>query len=81
MPGKGRFDGGFDLDPLVRDIRVPAADFEEGLVLTLYGKVLRWGPGSWIHQPSETRTGEQGAIAAQLRRIEIADPSRGRRRN
>ncbi|MGW4121258.1 hypothetical protein [Nocardia sp. NPDC004711] len=77
VPGKGRFDGGFDPDPLVRDIRVPAADFEEGLVLTLYGKVLRWGPGWWIDHPSETQTDEQAAIATQLRRIEAADPSQG----
>lgn len=74
-PGEGRFEGGFDRDPLVRDIRVPASDFEDGLVLTLYGRVLRWGPGWWIYHPSETQTDEQAAIADQLRRIESADPS------
>lgn len=69
-----------DADPLVRDIRTPAAGFEDGLVLTLYGKVLRWGPGWWIHQPGETATDEQKAIAEQLRNIEADDPSRGFRR-
>lgn len=75
VPGKGRFEGGFDPDPLVRDIRTPAADFDGGLVLTVYGKVLRWGPGWWIHHPSSTQSEEQAAIACQLRRLEAADPS------
>ncbi|MFF2083353.1 hypothetical protein ACFVVM_06235 [Nocardia sp. NPDC058176] len=74
-PGQGCFTGGFDTDPLVRDIRIPAASFEDGLILTLYGKVLRWGPGWWIHHPSPTATAEQRAIAAQLRRVESTDPS------
>lgn len=38
-----------DEDPLVRAFRLPAENFESGLYLTLYGKVLRWGPGWWIH--------------------------------
>ncbi|MFF0491728.1 hypothetical protein ACFYTQ_22095 [Nocardia sp. NPDC004068] len=80
-PGKGRFDGGFDPDPLVRDIRVPATDFEEGLLLTLYGRVLRWGPGWWIDHPSDSQTAEHAAFAAQLRQIESADPSQGNRRH
>ncbi|MET8651368.1 hypothetical protein [Nocardia aurea] len=80
VPGAGRMDAESDADPLVRDIRTPAAGFEDGLVLTLYGKVLRWGPGWWIHQPSETATDEQKAIAEQLRNIEADDPSRGFRR-
>ncbi|MEU1205118.1 hypothetical protein [Nocardia sp. NPDC005825] len=74
-PGKGRFDSECDPDPLVRSIRVPASDFESGLVLTLYGRVLRWGPGWWIHHASDAHTEETAAIADQLRRIENADPS------
>ncbi|MFI7678188.1 hypothetical protein [Actinophytocola sp. NPDC049390] len=48
-PGLGRFDVPVEDDPLVRDVRVPADTFEDGLVLTLLGRVLRWGPGWWIH--------------------------------
>lgn len=80
VPGEGRFDGGLETDPLVRDVRTPAADFEDGLILTLYGKVLRWGPGWWIHHPSETASEEEQVIADQLRQIDSADPSQGRRR-
>lgn len=80
MPGKGMFDSMTEADPLVRDIRVPAKDFEEGLILTLYGRVLRWGPGWWIHHPGYETTEEIAAIAAQLRQIESNDPSQGRRR-
>ncbi|WP_141548072.1 hypothetical protein, partial [Nocardia farcinica] len=53
VPGAGRFDSGSDPDPLVRDIRVPAPGFEEGLVSTVYGRVLRWGPSWWIDHPSD----------------------------
>ncbi len=51
VPGVGRYEYSADEDPLVRDVRIPAGDFESGLILTLYGKVLRWGPGWWIHHP------------------------------
>jgi len=74
LPGKGRYDGERDDDPLVRSVRAPAPDFESGLTLTLYGKVLRWGPGWWIDHPAGL-TDDQQAIAAQLRSIEAADPS------
>ncbi|GIH96788.1 hypothetical protein ACFFMN_14860 [Planobispora siamensis] len=49
VPGKGNCEPVFDGAPLVRSVRVPADDFGSGLVLSLYGKVLRWGPGWWIH--------------------------------
>ncbi|GAA4082576.1 hypothetical protein [Nonomuraea soli] len=52
VAGEGTYESLGEDDPLVRSIRIPAADFESGLVLTLYGKVLRWGTGWWIHQPS-----------------------------
>ena len=74
VPGKGTYEGECDEDPLVRSVRHPAATFEAGLILTLYGKVLRWGPGWWLEQPTGLND-EQRAIAMQLRDIEAADPS------
>lgn len=74
VAGAGRYEGERDDDPLVRSVRSPAADFESGLILTLYGKVLRWGPGWWLEQPSGL-SDEQQAIAAQLHGIDAADPS------
>ncbi|GIH27577.1 hypothetical protein Aph01nite_58870 [Acrocarpospora phusangensis] len=59
-----------DDDPLIRLVRVPADDFEDGMILTLYGKVLRWGPGWWIHHPGPDASAESLAIAAQLRSVE-----------
>ncbi|MFI7699986.1 hypothetical protein [Nonomuraea sp. NPDC049480] len=44
VAGAGTYESLAEVDPLVCSIRIPAADFESGLVLTLYGKVLRWGP-------------------------------------
>lgn len=73
-PGAGSYAWQRDDDPLVRTVRFPAEDFESGLVLTLYGKVLRWGPGWWLEQPAGL-SDEQQAIAAQLRSINAADPS------
>ena len=78
QPGKGSYGYERDEDPLVRDVRVPAEDFEQGLILTLYGRVLRWGPGWWIDHPGHApRSAETEAIAAQLRGIRAADPSQG----
>ncbi|WP_203717728.1 hypothetical protein [Asanoa siamensis] len=48
VPGKGSFTWRRDDDPLARAVRTPATDFEAGLVLTLYGKVLRWGTAWWL---------------------------------
>ncbi|GLW98891.1 hypothetical protein Misp02_29780 [Microtetraspora sp. NBRC 16547] len=75
VPGDGRYEYSADEDPLVRDVRIPADDFESGLILTLYGKVLRWGPGWWIHHPQAGASPTTQAIAAQLRDIEAGDPS------
>ena len=80
VPGAGSFSSHTEDDPLVRDFRVPADSFEDGLVLTLYGRVLRWGPGWWLHHPGHTTSDETAAIAAQLRQIESDDPSQGYRR-
>jgi hypothetical protein len=74
VPGKGHYEAERDGDPLVRTVRHPAADFESGLILTLYGKVLRWGPGWWLEHPAGLSV-EQRAIALQLRGIEAEDPS------
>jgi hypothetical protein len=74
VPGKGTYDAERDDDPLVRSVRYPAATFESGLILTLYGKVLRWGPGWWLEQPAGL-SDEQRAIALQLRGVEVVDPS------
>lgn len=73
--GHGGYTAEKDTDPLVRSLRLSSQPFEEGLILTLYGKVLRWGPGWWIDHPSPTQTPEQQAIARQLRQIRAADPS------
>ena len=78
VPGAGRYEYRRDDDPLVRAVRRPASDFESGLILTLYGKVLRWGPGWWLNHP-EGLSDEQQAIAAQLRGIEASDPSQALR--
>jgi hypothetical protein len=49
---EGEFITSTDPDPLVRSLRHSGEPFEDGLTLTLYGKVLRWGPGWWIeHRP------------------------------
>ena len=73
--GHGRYTADKDTDPLVRSLRMSSQPFEDGLILTLYGKVLRWGPGWWIDHPSASQTPEQQAIARQLRQIRDADPS------
>jgi hypothetical protein len=62
----GRYTADRDADPLVRSVRLPGPDFEAGLILTLYGKTLRWGQGWWIDHPSGTLTAEKKAIARQL---------------
>jgi hypothetical protein len=77
-PGTGSYRRQRDEDPLVRAVRQPAPDFESGLILTLYGKLLRWGAGWWLDHP-EGLTATQAAIAAQLRDVEAADPSQAPR--
>ncbi|MBG0831226.1 hypothetical protein HS041_26080 [Planomonospora sp. ID67723] len=78
MPGKGNYESISDGAPLVRLVRLPADDFDSGLVPSLYGKVLRWGPGWWIRHPGANGSAETLAIAAQLRAVE-ADPGSGLR--
>lgn len=78
VPGAGRYEWRRNEDPLVRAVRRPVPDFEAGLVLTLYGKVMRWGPGWWLDQP-DGLSDEQQAIAAQLRAVAASDPSQSMR--
>jgi hypothetical protein len=40
----GRYTTDTDADPLVRSVRTSGRKFEAGLILTLYGSVLRSGP-------------------------------------
>jgi hypothetical protein len=60
-------------DPLLRDVRVPADTFADSLVLTTYGKVLRWGPGWWLDHAAKTDAPE--GVGDQLREIRSDDPS------
>ncbi|GAA3067815.1 hypothetical protein [Streptosporangium carneum] len=75
VPGEGRYERVSDPDPLIRSVRVPSADFDGGLILTLYGKVLRWGPGWWVRRPGVRASEATRVIAAQLRAVEARDPS------
>jgi hypothetical protein len=77
--GHGRYTADYDTDPLIRSVRRSGPDFEAGLILTLYGKALRWGPGWWIDHPGANGSAERQAIASQLRDINAADPSQALR--
>jgi hypothetical protein len=77
--GHGRYTADRDTDALVRSVRLSGPDFEAGLILTLYGKTLRWGPGWWIDHPDANRPADSSAIARQLREIDAADPSQALR--
>jgi len=78
--GHGRYAVDRAADPLVRSVRMPGPDFEAGLILTLYGKTLRWGQGWWVDHPSANWPAERKAIASQLSAIDAADPSQALRR-
>jgi hypothetical protein len=60
-----------DPEPIVRSARRSVGGFEDGLILTPYGKLLRWGPGWWIDDADPDWTPQAQAIAGQLR---DADP-------
>jgi hypothetical protein len=55
QPGHGRYAADKDTDPLVRSLRLSGQPFEDGLILSLYGKVLRWGPSWWIDHPDPSK--------------------------
>jgi hypothetical protein len=76
QPGRGNYETAADADPLIRSVRASAGEFEAGLILTMYGKVLRWGSGWWVHHPDPHASPQSQAIAGQLRQIHAADPSR-----
>jgi hypothetical protein len=71
----GRYQTVSGQEPIVRSARRSAGRFEDGLILTRYGKTLRWGEGWWIDHPAPDSTPQHLAIAAQLRQIRDADPS------
>lgn len=73
--GRGRYTAADGSELLVRSVRLSGQDFESGLILTLYGKTLRWGPGWWIDHPGQGQPADKAAIAAQLREVRAADPS------
>jgi hypothetical protein len=52
--GRGRYTAVPGTEPLVRSVRLSGRDFEAGLILTLYGKTPRWGPGWWVDHPART---------------------------
>ena len=79
VPAEGSVSAGFrqvnvDADPFLRCVRLPAPTFDGGLLLTVYGKVLRWGPGWWISHPPETGDGDP-EVREMLGQIAAADPS------
>jgi hypothetical protein len=78
--GRGSYTADRDAEPLIRSVRLSGQDFESGLILTLYGKTLRWGPGWWLDHPGQNQSADEAAIAAQLRAIRAADPSQSLRR-
>jgi hypothetical protein len=67
-------------ESLARSVRLSGQDLESGLIRTLYGKTLRWGPGWRIDHPSQDQPTDEAAITAQLREIRAADPSQSFRR-
>jgi hypothetical protein len=62
-------------DPLLRCVRIPADSFNESLVMTIYGKVLRWGPGWWLDTEPACDTEIPDGIREQLQDIDKGDPS------
>lgn len=79
-PGQGRLvQARSNDDLLLRNIREPADSFDAGLVLSLYGKVLRWGTGWWLEHPSVRAARTPTGVREQLRDIADADPSQSLR--
>ena len=75
-PSQGRFvQARSNDDLLLRNVRTPSKGFDAGLVLTLYGKGLRWGPGWWLDHPSVRTASTPAGVREQLRDIADADPS------
>jgi hypothetical protein len=62
-------------NPLLRCVRIPADSFNESLIMTIYGKVLRWGPGWWIDTEPSRNTETPDGIRERLQAISNSDPS------
>jgi hypothetical protein len=75
----GHFQHGFfpqrEEDPLLRCVRVPADSFNQSLIMTIYGKVLRWGPGWWLDTEPARNTDTPEGIREELQDIDSGDPS------
>lgn len=63
-----------EYDPWLRSVRYPADRWQDGLILTTYGKHHRWGTGWWLHHATRLND-DRAAIANQLREIDADDPS------
>jgi len=74
--GKGGILSQPHADPLLRDIRVPSTRFDSSLVLTLWGKLQRWGP-TWRfdHPEADDENGYPPDVREALRAIQASDPS------
>lgn len=74
--GHGRYAVDRDADLLVRSVRPPGLGFEARLILTLYGKTLRWGPGWWVDPPQRklacTTQGDRESAPPHQRRRPVA---------
>ena len=63
-------------DPFLRDVRLPATSFGDGLVLTAYGSAIRWGPGWWLRDPDpDVGPDADPDLRMLLRQINDGDPS------
>jgi hypothetical protein len=62
-------------DPLLRCVRIPAPTFNDSLVMTIYGKVLRWGPGWWLDTEPDNDLETPEDVRAALLDIHNEDPS------
>lgn len=72
---RGNFRAEREDDPLLRNVRVPAPSFNESLIMTTYGKVLRWGPGWWLRTDGSRPSGTPDGVREQLQGIDACDPS------
>lgn len=61
---------------MLRAVRVPAETFDQSLVMTPYGQLLRWGEGWWLRPDAADGEAVPPGVAEQLRAIDACDPSR-----
>ena len=72
--GEGSYTIGDETDPLVRSLRLSSQPFEGGLILTLYGKVLRWDPAGGSTTPAPARHPSRRPSPASSARSEPPPP-------